>query len=90
MTRDEKIEFHSQVAEIEKAVKSMNGPYMQTGQILVMLGTLREAWLEDAIYSGCESCEQPILESELETATMTDDGCWICAPCVERWNSDAA
>lgn len=86
MTRDEKIDLHRQIAAIEKAVKDMNGPYAETTGILSRLGTLREVCLDDDVMTGCEVCDEPIFESEADSAVMSEDSGWFCAGCVARWN----
>ena len=87
MTRDEKLELHKQVTELEKAITSMNGPYAQTSNILSRLGALRDTCIDDAVFSGCEFCGETIFESELENAYSSDDG-WACADCVNLWNKE--
>lgn len=78
MDRDEKLEFHHQVEQIEKMVRSMNGPFMETGQILTQLECLRDAWLDDEI-ERCDFCGSAHLLSE-DALTLTDEGnaCELC------------
>lgn len=90
MDHDQKIEFHKQVAEIEEAVLKMDGPFAATQKIMTMLNELRGAWLEDAVFYGCESCEGTIFESEMDTAFMSEDAGWFCAACVRTWDDDTA
>lgn len=90
MNHDQKIEFHKQVAEIENAVVAMNGPYSATCKIVKMLSALREDWLEDAVFCGCESCDDTIFESEMDAAFMSEDAGWFCSECVKTWNDDTA
>lgn len=80
LDRDEKLELHDQIGEIEKMVRSMNGPFMETGQILKQLECLRDAWLDDEI-ERCEFCGSTHLLSE-DALILTDDGC-ACEGCTE-------
>lgn len=86
MTRDEKIAFYNQLAELEQAVLAINGPYAQTKAVLSKLEAFRGAWLDDEVFHDCEGCEEPIFESEMETASSNEDGSWFCASCLARWN----
>ena len=80
LDRDEKLELHHQIGEIENMVRSMNGPFMETGQILTQLECLREAWLDDEI-ERCEFCGSAHLLSE-DTLILTEDG-RACSACTE-------
>ncbi|MBR9764868.1 MAG: hypothetical protein GYB53_15405 [Rhodobacteraceae bacterium] len=80
LDRDEKIELHNQVREIEQLVEAMNGPFMETGQILKQLSALREAWLDDEI-ERCEFCGSEHLLSE-DALILTEDG-RACEGCTE-------
>lgn len=88
MDHDQKIEFHKQVSAIENAVVAMNGPYSETSKIVKMISEHREGWLEDAVLCGCESCDDTIFESEMDSAVMSEDAGWFCAECVKTWNDE--
>lgn len=90
MDHYQKIEFDEQVSEIEAVILKMDGPYSATHKIMGMLNTLRETWLEDAVFGKCEGCEDTIFESEMDSATMSEDAGWFCAGCVTSWNEDTA
>ncbi|WP_299647930.1 hypothetical protein [uncultured Jannaschia sp.] len=90
LSRDKKIELHLLIEQIEASIEVMNGPYIQTGHILRLLKELRDGWLDDAVTTHCEACEEPILESELESAVLSEDAGWFCADCVARWNADGS
>lgn len=85
MDRDEKIAFHEAVEKVVAAVEAMNGPHRETAGILAQLTTIRDGFMDDAILSKCEGCEEVILESEMDSATMGEDG-WFCSECIARWN----
>lgn len=80
LDRDEKMELHHQIEEIKNMVTSMNGPFIETGQILKQLECLRDAWLDDEI-ERCDFCGSQHLLSEDEL-TLTEDG-RACNLCVE-------
>ncbi|WP_305968580.1 MULTISPECIES: hypothetical protein [unclassified Mameliella] len=79
MTPDEKIELHHQIRQIENSVTAMNGPYMETGQILKQLECLREAWIDDEIETCCYCGAQHLLSQD--EMTMSEDG-WACPRCA--------
>tara|TARA_B100000214_G_C23535566_1_gene431581 strand:+ start:46 stop:300 length:255 start_codon:yes stop_codon:yes gene_type:complete len=80
LDRDEKLELHHQIGEIEKMVRAMNGPFMETGQILKQLECLRDAWLDDEI-ERCDFCGSAHLLSD-DALIPTDDG-RACEGCTE-------
>lgn len=80
LDRDEKLELHHQIGEIEKMVRSMNGPFIETFQILKQLECLRDAWLDDEV-ARCDFCGSAHLSSE-DALILTGNG-RACEGCAE-------
>ncbi|WP_310622318.1 hypothetical protein [Flexibacterium corallicola] len=74
MTRDEQLEFYSQVQEVKQTVVALNGPYKETTSILHQLDLMHETWVEDEIVDW-EVCEKGIV---LDETTSQDEGGWFC------------
>ena len=91
MDRETKIERHRELTEVIKAVEAINGPWSETQEALRLLNHLLAECMDgDAIFTGCETCEDVILESEIDGAVSGEDSGWFCSQCVARWNNAAA
>lgn len=86
MNREEKMKAHTALRELNKAILALNGPYNQMKAAFDAYSEAYGAIIEDEHYTNCEGCDEPIFESEMESAASLEDGGWACASCVARWN----